>query len=418
MSQALTTQPQVESPPDIERRRKGMLFLGLAVASVGFAMMLQMGLNDNFLVQEMGLDPGHKGLLEAIRESCGIAAVGILALIVGLKEPIIATAMLALVGVGVGAYYGVHDFFWLAFWSVVWSQGLHIWMPLPNSMVLAIAEPGNAGRRLGQLQAFAAVGSALALAVALAPSALRWLGRQNLPGLSALGLENMHLPLRPMYLAAGAAAVLGALFCIGIPRDIKAPGLPLVFRRKYWLYYLLCFLEGWRKQIFLAFAGYLLVRVYHMPVHVMLLLWTAIQVLCWLSAGRVGRLIDRLGERKILMLYYAAVTAVFCGYAMVKNVGVLAGLFVIDNTFSLLAMSLTTYVRRMAPVTEHTATLSMGVAFNHVGAVMMPLLGGWLWMTYGYQAAFQAGAVAAVGSIFVAMMLPRRDRDQGTGNRQ
>jgi MFS family permease len=411
MSQLTQTKLDPAHPSlDDARRRKGMFFLGLAVGAIGFAMMLQMGLNDNFLVEDMHLDGLHKGLLEAIRESCGIFAVGILALIVGLREPVIGTIMLILLGLGLGAYAGVQSFASLAICSFIWSQGLHVWMPLPNSMVLAMAEPGKTGKRLGELQKYGAVGSALALGVALTPAALSWLAGHGVLGSDPWDLAHLQLPLRPMYIVAGAIAIVGGVCCLGIPRDIKAPGQSLVFRKKYWLYYLLCFLEGWRKQIFLAFAGFLLVKQYGLSVTTMLLLWVVIQVISWAAATQVGKLVDRLGERKVLVAYYSAVTLVFLGYSTVTNVWMLKGLFVLDNTFFLLAMALTTYVRRIAPIEDHTATLSMGVAFNHVAAVLMPLVGGWLWSQFGYQAAFRAGIVAAVLSIFVAMLLPQRTR--------
>ena len=204
----------LDSPLDDARRRKGMLFLGLATGALGFSMMLQMGLNDNFLVEVMDVDAYHKGLLEAIRESCGIFAVGILALIAGLREPKIATLTLTVFGVGLGAYAGLEkgsgSFFWLAAFSMVWSQGFHVWVPLPNSMVLAMAEPGKTGKRLGQLQKYGAVGSAMALAVCLAPSAARWLAKENVLGMAGSGLANLHLPLQPMYWVAGVAGIVGA----------------------------------------------------------------------------------------------------------------------------------------------------------------------------------------------------------------
>ena len=75
---------------DSERRR-GLLFLSLASAFVGFALVLQMSLNNNFLVGEIGVSGRQAGFLEAVRESCGIAAFGILALLAGLGEPLVAT---------------------------------------------------------------------------------------------------------------------------------------------------------------------------------------------------------------------------------------------------------------------------------------------------------------------------------------
>jgi MFS family permease len=388
--------PQHANASADARRRRGRFFLGLAVACAGLTIMIQIGLNDNFLVQELGVTPAQKGILEAFRESCGIWALGLLALIAGLAEPLIGALMLMLFGVGLACYAvlpvpgaGADTFFWLVIVSLIWSQGLHIWMPLPNSMMLSLAEPGQTGQRLGQLQAAGAVGSAIGL-------------------IGAFALTFIKVPMRPMYVAAGAVCLLGALACLGVPRDIKTPGPRFVFRKAYWRYYMLSFLEGWRKQIAIAFAGYLLVFEYHTPLRVMLLLWIGVQLAGWWASPRIGRVIDRIGERPVLMFYYATLVVFFCGYAFVHNQYVLWGIFLLDNTFFALAMALTTYVRHIAPPSEHTPTLSMGVAMNHVAAVAMPLVGGYVWKYGNYKWTFAIGAAAAAASVVAASSLPVR----------
>ena len=70
-----------------------------------------------------------------------------------------------------------------------------------------------------------------------------------------------------------------------------------VFRRRYGMYYALNFLEGWRKQIALAFGGFLLVKIHGAPLLVMLGLWGANQLIGYFAAPVVGRAIDRIGER-------------------------------------------------------------------------------------------------------------------------
>ena len=101
---------------------------------------------------------------------------------------------------------------WVMAMSVVWSQGLHLWMPLPNSMALALAEPGQGGApsrpgggRRGPSDR---------------PSASRSPSRSTLLGVK----------IRPLYLVAGAAALVAALACLGIPRVIRTPKQKLVFR--------------------------------------------------------------------------------------------------------------------------------------------------------------------------------------------
>lgn len=370
-------------------RRRGIVFLCMATACVGVAMAMQMGLNENFVWGELHVTGLQRGLLETFRETCGITALGVLMLLAGLVEPLVAAVVLVVFGAGLAAYGLVPDYFWLIVTSLVWSQGLHVWMPLPGSMCMGLAEPGQVGRRMGQLQSAGALGMGVGLAAALAATLLK-------------------VPIRPLYFVGGAAALLAAAACLGIPRKIKTPGPRLVFRRKYGLYYLLSFLEGWRKQIFLTFAGYLLVRKYGTPLEVILGLWIAIQVAGWLASPWVGRLIDRVGERRVLTIYYLSLIPVFAGYALVPVPAILYALFVADSVFFIFAMALTTYVNRIAPKEEHTATLSMGVAMNHAAAVTMPLLGGLLWQYADYRLVFAVGAAAVGASVLAALRMPRK----------
>jgi hypothetical protein len=377
---------------DAERRR-GMLFLSLAAAFVGFALVLQMSLNSNFLVGEIGISGRQAGFLEAVRESCGIAAFGILALLAGLGEPLVATLVLIPVWLGLSAYAFAPTYGWVMAMSVVWSQGLHLWMPLPNSMALALAEPGRGGRRLAQVGAAGALGSAAGLAIAFA--------------LTLLGVK-----IRPLYLVAGGAGLVASLACLGIPRVIRTPKQKLVFRRRYLKYYVLNFLEGWRKQITNAFAGFLLVRVYGANLLEMIGLWAAIQAIGYLVLPRVGRFIDRVGERRVLFGYYGMVTVMVLCYAFVRVKYVLYGVFVVDSATFALAIAITSYVGKLAPQAERTQTLSMGVAANHVAAVAMPFVGGILWTTLGYRWAFLLGIPAAAASIAVVAGLPRATEGQ------
>jgi MFS family permease len=373
----------------VHRRRRGLFFLGCAAGGVGMALSLQLGLNSNFVAEEMRLSGLQQGILETFRETCGISALGLFAILVTWAEPRIASAMLVLMGIGLGAYCFVSDFTWLVIASLIWSQGFHVWAPLPGSMTLALAEPGKAGHRLGQVQSAGAIGSAAGLAIALV---LVWLG---------VGTT------RPLYLLSGAAALLGGCACLGIPCDRKADRPRWLFRKRYGLYYLLTFLEGWRKQVCIAFAGYLLVKQYQTPLRAMLALWLLAQVLGWWVAPRIGRWIDKVGERRALTLYYASMAVLFSGYGFIESRALLYALFVLDTVLFAFTMAQTTYINRIAPPAEHTATLSMGVAMNHVAAVLMPLIGGLLWNYAGYRWAFLTGVGAAVLSIGASLLLPR-----------
>ena len=250
--------------------------------------------------------------------------------------------------------------------------------------------------------------------------------------LAYLLLKFSGVTLRQMYLVAAAGAVVGALSCLGIPRNIKTPGPRFVFRRKYRLFYVLCFLDGWRKQIFVAFAAFMLITKYQTPATTIVILYGVVQVFKVVVSPHVGKCVDRLGERQVLTFYFACVLVLFLGYALIPLlpprivtfsmggdtysfslwVYVLYGIFVLDNSLFVFNIALTTYVGRLAPKNEYTPTLSMGVASNHVAAVAMPLVGGILWMNFGPAFTFLSGALAALLSVVVVLRVPRRSQPQ------
>src|SRR5579864_8680678 len=125
-------------------RRRGLFFVATASAFIGLALTLQIGLNNNFLVGEIGINGFQAGLLEAVRESCGIAALGVFVIVAGLAEPVIATLFLLLIAGGLGAYSVAPTYGVVMILGLTWSIGFHTWAPLPNSMTLALAEPGKA----------------------------------------------------------------------------------------------------------------------------------------------------------------------------------------------------------------------------------------------------------------------------------
>ena len=120
----------------------------------------------------------------------------------------------------------------------------------------------------------------------------------------------------------------------------------------------------------------------------------------------MGRYLDIIGERWVLSASYVLMALCFVGYAVVNNPYVLGAFLIGIYLLVTLSIGLSTYVNRIAPPAEHTATLSMGVAFNHVASVTMPFLGGILWATLGYRWAFLVGIPAAVASIAIVQRLP------------
>ncbi len=182
-------------------------------------------------------------------------------------------------------------------------------------------------------------------------------------------------------------------------------------RRRCWLYYALTFLSGARRQIFVVFGGFLLVEKFGYSVADMtalLLLNSALNL--WL-APRIGRLVGRWGERRVLTLEYVGLIAVFLGYAVVSDPRLAAGLYVLDHVFFAMAIAPETYLQTIGDPADMAPTAAVSFTINHVAAVFVPVSFGLLWLV-SPAAVFVAGAVGAGASLVLARFVPE---DPGPG---
>ena len=357
--------------------------LAAATFSVGIFFGVQLSLFNNFIVDRLGIEPHHLGYVEALREVPGFLNVFFLALMVRAAPSLVAAIALAVMGLGLCAYVGVDSVETLALYSVLWSVGFHCWLPLESAMALTYSPPGQKGRWLGQLR------SIHSLAWLLAIVACMFL----LP----------HIRYEGLFVVAGVCTIAGGAALLFAPRqsaDTTEKGI--VFKRRYGLFYLLNFLQGWRKQMFITFAIFALVKVHGMRVETTMILVLINQTLLTLISPILGRMVDRFGERFMLSASYLGLIFVFLGYALVEDLTTLYVLYCVDNLIFFGSIALTTYVHKIAPVHELKPTLSMGVTMNHVAAVLAPLIGGLVWHFFGYQLIFFAGAGLAFISLVVS----------------
>jgi predicted MFS family arabinose efflux permease len=341
------------------------------------------------MVESLKIRPEQLGVLESIRELPGFILVFIAALTMRIAEPLLAGGALLIEGFGIASVYFATSVEMLILISFTWSLGLHTWMPLNQSIALATAEEDRRGRRLGQMRSMTAFSNLVGMAL--------------VAGLAPL------VGLRAVFLIAGAAIVVAAICVLRIPRDLRQVEKPrLVFRRRYLLYYTLTFLEGCRKQVFITFAVFALVQVYGSSVSQIALLMVGVNLANIVLAPRIGRLIDRHGERLILSANYLALVFIFLGYGVVTSRTALFALYAADGVIFTLSLALTTYLDKIAEPRDVMPTLSMGVTANHFAAILVPITGGLLWASYGYQVFFFAGAAIALVSLAVSQLVPAR----------
>jgi predicted MFS family arabinose efflux permease len=370
-------------PP--RHRFADLTFVAMSAFCVQAGMSAYSAVFNNFIVNDLHINAQQLGAIESFREIPGFLTVVLAAVTVRFRVSRLAAAALTVMGIGMASIAGAHSFWYLVLSGMVWSIGFHMYNPLNNGLVLAAAAPARQGRALGWIGSIGSIGA--------------------LVGMGLVFLMVLPLGLRYSFVPAGLMILAGGVALLFL-RDREAEQrVRLVFRRRYWIYYALTLLDGSRRQIFSTFAVFLLIKVYGLGVYPITALLVLNSIVSTIVTPYVGRLIDRHGERPMLALNYACLSVLFAGYALVHNLPVLGVLYCVDNALFAFGLGISSYLGRMAPRQDVTPTLAMGSTFNHVAAVGVPLVGGLLWNTAGYQVTFLAGAATCLLSVLIALAI-------------
>jgi len=345
----------------------------------------------NYITEILKVGPIHMGALESLREIPGLLSVAIAAGVARFAEGRIGALCLILSAAGVAATGFVHSFPALVLVTVFWSVFMHQWFTTSSAIPLALAAGQEGGRHLGRMGKIGAAGTVLAFLL-IRPLA-------------------SHVAYPVFFVTAAVFILAGGLCLLPLSAASTTPNRPrLLFRREYGLFYGLTFLEGCRRQIFSTFALFALIEFWKVSLADIATLMLVNAVLSFIVAAPVGRLIDRIGERRAMTFYYAAIALTFAGYALVPSVLFLKGLWVLDSVLFSFGISITTYLNRIVRPGELMPSLSMGQTMNHVAAVVIPVAGGLLWHRFGYHAPFWCGVVAALVSLLLTQSVSAHRR--------
>jgi predicted MFS family arabinose efflux permease len=365
----------------------------LVVMAASFFLNLAFGLNRavfaNFVGQELGISEYHYGLLEGIREVPGLLTVLITAVVASLAEERLFAACGLLMGAGIWLYASAHTYADLILATLIQSVGFHVWTVVQDSLVMKSVTPAERPKWLGQINSVAA--------------------GATLVGMGGVFLAVNSIGLRPFFLVAGIAGLIGAGVAL-LNRPAKKEGrrTRFVFRWQYRSYYILTMLQGARRHIVLTFASFALVKLFGIPATTMAFLLMAHHFLAIFTRPLIGRVIARLGEQRALALNYGIVAAIFLAYAFLRIPWLWFGLFILDNVMTGFDIAVSTHAGRIIPKAELSPSLAMGVTINHIFGVTVPVVGGLLWEAFGAQIPFLLGAGLALVSLAYSWNLDGR----------
>jgi predicted MFS family arabinose efflux permease len=374
-------------------RQEGM-YAYLIVLTVCSTVGLQCWrtLFDNFAVNVVGLDGHHVGLLQSIREIPGFLALLVTYVLLVIKEHRLAALSILFLGAGIFFTGLLPSFTGLAVTTMVMSFGFHYYETCSQSLTLQYFDTLTSPLVFAEQQQFAAVASIFV-------------------GISIYVMAPF-LSYNAMFIFFGGLIIGCGIWAFSrhpSKQTIVPQKKQMVIKKKYWLYYFLTFMAGARRQIFMAFAVFLLVKRFEFSIQDVTLLFLINNVINFFINPVIGRFIVRFGERKLLSLEYFALILVFVAYAFVESKMLAGILYVLDHIFFGFGMGVKTYFQKIADPRDIAASAAVGFTINHIAAVILPVVGGLLWMV-NYKIPFLGGAAFSFISLCLVQFIPAHPR--------
>ncbi len=374
--------------------RRPEVALLLMAAAVPVSFDTWQALLNNFAIERAAFTGAEIGILQSLREIPGFLAFAVVFLLLVLREQTLAYVSLALLGIGTAITGWFPSVLGLYLTTVLMSTGFHYYHTVQESLSLQWFSKERTPVVLGRM---IAVGSFTSIATF---------------GLIWLAFEHLALDFRWVYLIGGGLTVGVAIFF-----KLTFPHFParveqrkhIVLRSRYWLFYALTFMSGARRQIFIVFAGFLMVEKFGFDVGAITALFLVNALINVFLAPKIGHFVARFGDRNALVLEYIGLIGVFSGYAFVEHAGLAATLYVVDHLFFALAIAISTYFQKIADPADIASTAGVSFTINHIAAVVLPAAFGFLWLV-SPPAVFLSGAAMASISLLLALNVPRHPR--------
>jgi predicted MFS family arabinose efflux permease len=378
--------------PELFKKENIYIFLLILTVSSTVGFQTWRTLYNNFAVEIAGLNGFQNGVVQSFREIPGFLSLLVVYVLLIIKERRLAAFSVLVMGLGITLTGFYPSFYGLIITTLLLSFGFHYYETLNQSLVLQHFDTKTTPLVFGRLRSMTAATNIMV-------------------GIGVFILVGV-LTYRTIYLAGGLFVIIAAGFCLFIK-----PGKPsgaiqkkgLVFRKKYWLFYTLTFLAGARRQVFVAFAVFLLVKNFDYSIKTITILFLINNLINYFLSPLIGRAIVRFGERKMLSLEYASLIFVFLTYAFSQSAIVVGIMYVLDHISYSMSMAIRTYFQKIADPHDIAPSMAVGFTINHISAIVIPALGGWFWLM-DYKIPFIAGAVLGFISL-IATQFIRIEKD-------
>lgn len=378
----------------LKQSSRELLLFAVSALMLGMAFSMMDATFNNYLNEKFALSGFERSFLEFPRELPGFLVVFISAALWFLCSRRLAVVAMLFGAVGAFLIGFASSSYWvMVIWLFIYSVGNHLYMPVASTIGMELARVGQAGRRLGQL-------NAIRNAAAVLGSFIVFLGFRY------LGFTFQHT-----FAIIAIFLILAAVLLYQMtPEKVSERRGYLQLHKEYRLFYILNVISGARKQLFITFAPWVLVQVFEQPTQIMATLFTLGGVIGIVFQPLLGWAVDKFGERFVLSSEAVILVLVCFGYGFAKFIFpaesaflVVCGCFLVDQMIFSVSMARATYLKKIAKQPEDIQpALTAAVTIDHVFSISAALIGGLIWNSFGFQYVFLMGAVLAVINFFTA----------------
>jgi MFS family permease len=363
--------------------------------AVGVANSLSNGILTNYFENVLHFGGPEFGYMTAIREVGGLLLILLMALLYRVSLQWLTVGAMLLLAVGYGFMGLGRSFATMIPWVLIGSFGMHTILQTQYALGMSLTPQERSGHTLGRLTGFGQAGTFAAL-------------------LAVFFIFHFHLlSYEHTFMIAGVFGVVGALAIFRFPhlhegelRKVAPKRERMVWRKDYKYFYWLNLLDGVRQQIFFSFGLWVLVHRFNLTVAELSLILMVVTFVTIFSSSYVGRLIDRVGERRVLQGINVGYILALGGYALANGVYLACVFYVLYSFVAIFStVGANIYLRKIAVPQDVAPSLALGVTILHATAVVVPVAAGLILNWVGYQIPFFIACGVALIAVFVTRRL-------------
>jgi len=392
-----------------KNKNNSLFIFFIIIALTSFALGLSNDVISNYFKDAYNVTAYQRGLIEFPRELPGVLVLFIVAALSSFTDIRISmiAQLLSIIGVLTLGIF-TPPFAVMLIFIFINSAGMHMFMPLQDSIGMSLIKDNNIGKKMGQYKG-------VSTAFTMLSGILVFIGFRT-------GFFSFTSKTKWIFIISAIISLIALLLFFILEKSLEkqpktSKKVRFVFRKEYKYYYTLVVMFGVQKQIMLVYGPWVLIEILNKKADTLAILSIIGSFIGVLFIPAVGKWLDKFGIKKMLYADALSFIGVYLAYGLL-SAGFASGkltsyglpvllaylLFISDKMSNQFGMIRTIYMRSIAVEnSDIMPTLSLGLSLDHSVSIICAYLGGIVWSLWGPQYIFFLAAALSLVNLYVAV---------------